>query len=267
VTANKANNSYLYREAQKMRRKIGVVNVFDKPYRVWSRRKTTTEEALELVRKEGLSLIEALEVNHELMEEVSTHTQAASRMLRVLADNGLEGHVDRALDSSSEYHYLCEQMPREVPAALDAYQGMFPEYDQFEVNEAINTYGVKIAENQVLFHGGQWPTTGSTFVTSRPFSTSFCPQVALRNAEWRGKAYDAGRVDLMVVRVTSLATKGYVYSREGSRGNEKEIVFASGGQLKHVRETHIADIKVRKIASGIREVEKIVPAYMVEVEM
>lgn len=250
-----------------MEKKVGVVNVFDKPYQVWSQRKTTAEEALELVKKKGLTYIEALEVDDKLIEEVSTHTQAASYMIRVAVDNGLEGHIDRALDDNAEYRCLRELMPKEVPEALNAYQGSFPHYDEVKVNEAINTHGVEISDGQVLFHGGQWASEENTFTASRPFSTSFCPQVALRNAEWRGKAYDSGRVDLMVVRVTEPVTKAYAYSREGDHGNEKEIVFASGAQLKLVRETHVADISVRKITTGIQEETKIVPAYVVEVEL
>ncbi|CFL01736.1 hypothetical protein [Burkholderia pseudomallei] len=118
-----------------------------------------------------------------------------------------------------------------------------------------------------MFHGGHWASDSPTLTTSRPFSTSFCPQVALRNAEWKGKAYDAGRVDLMVVRVTQPKTKAYAYSREGNHGNEKEVVFASGAQLTRVRETHIADIPVSKVTSGIQTEEKVVPAYVVEVEI
>ncbi|MFN3792364.1 hypothetical protein [Massilia sp.] len=251
----------------KMEKKAGVVNVFDAPYRSWSKRKTTPEEALELVEHEGLAWIEALEVNDKLIEEVATHVQAASRMLRIRADNSLEWHVDRALDNSTAYRQLREQMPEHVPEALDAYQSSYPEYDRIAVDEAINTYGIEIAEGQVLFHGGHWASAAHTLTTSRPFSTSFCPQVALRNAEWRGKAYDAGRVDLMVVRVAQPKTKAYAYGREGNHGNEKEIVFASGAQLKHVRETHIADVAVRKVISGIREHEKVVPAYVIEVEI
>ncbi len=118
-----------------------------------------------------------------------------------------------------------------------------------------------------LFHGGHWASDNPTITTSRPFSTSFCPQVALRNAEWKGKAYDAGRVDLMVVCVTQPKTKAYAYSREGNHGNEKEVVFASGATLTRVRETYIADIPVSKVTSGIQTEEKVVPAYVVEVEI
>jgi len=244
-----------------------VVNVFATPYEVWTRRKTTTEEALDLHKSNGLSLIEAFEVKDKLIDVVSTHTDAATRMLREGADNGLECHIDDALDTSAEYRSLRDLMPPDVPEALNSYQGEFSEDSLALADAAIKAHGVEIAEGQFLFHGGHWPSDSSTFKTSRPFSTSFCPQVALRNAEWKGKAYDAGRVDLMVVRVTQPKTKAYAYSREGNHGNEKEVVFASGAQLTRVRETHIADVAAYRMTSDLQEKKKVVPAYLVEIEI
>lgn len=245
----------------------GVVNVFAKPYQVWSKRDSTLEEASDLVKNKGLSVIEALQVNDKLIEEVSTHTEAAIRMLRERADNGLEFHIDRALDTSAEYRGLRNLMPQGVPDGLSAYQGEFSEQDWAIADEAIKAHGVEAADGQCLFHGGHWAVDSPTITTSRPFSTSFCPQVALRNAEWNGKAYDAGRVDLMVVCVKQPKTKAYVYSREGNHGNEKEVVFASGARLTRVRETHITDMPVRKVTSGFQQEKKVVPAYLIEVEI
>ncbi|MQA19322.1 hypothetical protein [Rugamonas rivuli] len=250
-----------------MGEKVDVIDVFEKPYEVWSRRKTTVEEALELVKTQGLSILEALEPKDKLLEIVATHHEAAHRMLRVRADNGLEFHIDRALDESPAFRHLQGLMPQDVPQPLSEYQCSYPEYDKEMVDSAINTHGVKVAQGQFLFHGGEWGVTGDTLTTSKPFSTSFCPQVALRNAEWRGKAFDAGRVDLMVVRVAQPATNTYVYSREGEHGNEKEIVFASGAKLERVRETYVTDITAYKMHANLTQEEKVVPAYLVEVEI
>jgi len=82
-----------------------------------------------------------------------------------------------------------------------------------------------------------------------------------------GKAYDAGRVDLMVVCVRQPKTKAYAYSLEGNHGNEKEVVFASGAQLTRIRETYIADFTASRMNSDHQLDEKVVPAYLVEVEI
>ena len=250
-----------------MGKKAAVVNVLATPYEVWTRRETTTEEALDLHKNHGLSIFEALEVKDERIEVVSTHIEAATRMLRERVDNGLESHIDDALDTSVEYRDLRDLMPPDVPEALSSYQSEFSEDGLALADEAIKAHGVEVAEGQFLFHGGHWASDGPTLTTSRPFSTSFCPQVALRNAEWKGKAYDAGRVDLIVVCVTQPETKAFVYSREGNHGNEKEVVFASGAKLTRVREIHIADFCVSKVTSGLQQVHKVVPAYLIEVEI
>ena len=253
-----------------MGKKAGIVDVFATPYEVWTKRDTTSEEAVKLVNETGVSLIAALSVKDKLIEVISTHAQAATRLLREHVDNGLEDHIDRALDESVEYRELRNLMPPTVPKALASYQSEHPEHDEPSTDAAIKAYGVEMAEGQVLFHGGLWAGEAgdcSTLTTSRPFSTSFCPQVALRDAGRGGMAFDAGRVDLMVVRVTQPNTKAYAYSRQGEHGNEKEVVFASGAKLTRVSEIRIADIPVGKVTSGYRVEEKIVPTYLVEVEI
>lgn len=247
--------------------KVGVVNVFDLPFEDWSIRDSTTEEMAELLNHGGVTLAEALHIKDKLLDVVSNHTEAAAHMLRKRWNNALENHVERSLDESVEYRNLIALMPEHVPAALDAYQGSFSQHDPKLADQAIRAHGVLLAEGQVLFHGGYWPTNEQSFVTSRPFSTSFCPQVALRNAEWKGKAYDAGRVDLMVVRVNEPTTKAFVYRREGDHGNEKEVVFANGARLSRVRETRIADATVTKADSRYQSQQKVVPAYVIEVEV
>ncbi|CFL01740.1 hypothetical protein [Burkholderia pseudomallei] len=121
------------------------MNVFATPYEAWSKRNTTTDEALDLVKNKGLSVIEALQVNDKLIDAVSTHTEAATHMLRQCADNGLEGHIDRALDASAEYRILRDLMPHDVPEALSSYQGEFLEHDWAMADEAIKAHGVEIA--------------------------------------------------------------------------------------------------------------------------
>ena len=249
-----------------MEKKLSVVNVFASPHKEWSKRMTTEKERSELFKK-GLSVLEALEVNDELIATVANHSEAATHMLRRVADNGLENHIDRALTTSPEFRALRDLMPQDEPEALRSYQSQFPNHDDATADEAIKAYGVEMAEGQTLFHGGLWASASPTITTSRPFSTSFCPQVALRNADFRGKAYDAGRLDLMVVRVTQPKTKAYAFGRESDHGHEKEVVFASGAHLTRVTETYIADVTVAKAISGTHVETKEVPGYLIEVEI
>lgn len=250
-----------------MQRKVGLIDVFSQPYEVWTRRRNSHQEALDLVLNHGVHPSQALEVNDKRIAVVATAVEAAARLLEERVDNGLERHVEAALDSSAEYQTLRGLMPAVEPPALSAYQGSFTEQDWIPADAAIKSNGVEMAEGQFLFHGGLWSSDSNTFITTRPFSTSFCPQVALRNAEWCGKAYDSDRVDLMVVRVTRSTTKAYAYSLNGDHGNEKEIVFASGAVLRRVRESQLADMPVYKMTPQLATLKKLVPAYLVEVEL
>lgn len=242
------------------------IDVFATPYERWSNRKTTPEEALQLVKERGISLIDALEVKDKLIESVFTHAEAAAYMLRQRADNGLESHIDSAIRASTEFRSLRAAMPRTVPAALRRYQNEFAESGLSAADAAINAHGTYLTPGQKLFHGGHWSSTDHSVTTTRPFSTSFCPQVAYRNGEWKGKAFKAGRLDLMLITVDRPGTKAYVFDREGEKGYEKEIVFASGAYLKRIRETYIKDIEAT-IADRGQALTKSIPAYVLEVEI
>ena len=136
----------------------GVVNVLATPYKVWSQRNSTEDEIRDLVQNQGWSLINALQVNDKLLDEVSTHIDAAIRLLRVNVDTGLERHIDEALNASTDYRGLLDLMPQRVPKALSAYQGEFSVHDLVAADEAIKACGVEMAEGQVLFHAPRLPS-------------------------------------------------------------------------------------------------------------
>lgn len=248
-----------------MEKKAGLIDVFAQPYKVWTKRRASIEEAMDLVENKGVHISQATEINDKLVDVVSTPIEAATRMLKQGADTGLERHIESALDSSTEYKALRNLMPALEPEALSSYQGSFTERDWVPADEAIKANGAEMANGQCLFHGGVWSSDNQTFTTARPFSTSFCPQVALRNAEWSGKAYKSGRIDLMVVRVIRPDTTAYAYSREGEHGHEKEVVFASGAKLRRVSETKVAEMRVSDFSMAMKT--KVVPAFLVEVEL
>ena len=207
------------------------------------------------------------EIKDRLERRIGSAIEAADHMIRKRVDNALEGFIDRALEDDFAFNALRHQMPSPTPAALNDYQSSYPHYDRFAVDQAINQFGVLLADGQYLIHGGCWFSDGDSFTTSRPLSTTFCPQIALRSAEWRGKAYDANRVELMVIRVTEPRTKAYLFGPEGELKHEKEAVFASGAHLKRLHEHFIMNLTAHKVTNGLNTVEKVVPAFVTEVEL
>ena len=171
-------------------------------------------------------------------------------MALVGADNALEHHINNALNSSANFKIWRQTMSRRTPIQLTNYQRKYI-FDNSVVQE-INEIDCILSDGQFLFHGGCWMGEnfiGAEYITSLPFSTSFCPQVALRNAEWGGKAYDAGVIDLLVLKVTQPYTRVFSYKIKGTdKGNEKEVLFSSGAKLKLIRsETIRCDYKVCKV--------------------
>ncbi|WP_415578118.1 hypothetical protein [Gluconobacter japonicus] len=246
----------------------GIVDVFLRSYEQWSYRDATNKE-LSSRLKAGRPLIEAMHVKDSREVSVSTSFEAASYILRTGSDNGLKNHIDQALAQSAEYAALRRRMPQPDPHALIAYQNRFTEDDMAAADIAIEQYGITLADGQILFHGGFWKNPPDTILTtSRPFSTSFCPQVALRNAEWKAKAYHAGEINLMVVRVHRPQTKAYILRLDGEKGNEKEVVFASGAKLALMNKTFICQTRVYgEWSSNGGSPSKDVPAFVLEVNI
>jgi len=157
-------------------------------------------------------------------------------------------------------------MPPKTPASLSDFQQNYPNYVASKVDAEINEIWYTPSHGQFLFHGGVWPNnSANTLVLSGPFSTSFCPQVALRNAEWKGKAYDDGQIDIFVLRVANPQTNVFAFRRKGTKmGNEKEVLFSSGAKLVlHNRTLIRNDYQVAKAHHSTKQV----PVYVIEVEI
>lgn len=200
------------------------VDTFSPPYEVWETRTATLEE----MQAAGTP---HLRVKVRLIASVANAYDAATYMAKVGADNGLENFIDGALDNSVAYKSWGQAMPSKTPGELSRYQKSYPHCDFAQVSAEIEAVGHVLSEGQCLFHAGLWPG-GNRVVTDRPLSTSFCPQVALRNADHKGKGYDAGRIDLLVLRATTPRTKVFSYKRKGTNlGHEKEAVFAAGAEM------------------------------------
>ncbi|MDY3123249.1 MAG: hypothetical protein SOW21_02535 [[Actinobacillus] rossii] len=226
---------------------LPIVDVFERPYEIWTYRDATQEECIQHLQKYGYYITQ---VTDKLVKKISHAYEAAVHMALVGADNALERHIDDELDANDSFRIWRKYMPNKTPNQLTNYQR------QHILNESISKVIEEIdcvlTEGQFLFHGGCWwggNSIGAEYITSLPLSTSFCPQVALRNAEWGGKAYDAGVIDLLVLRVTQPYTRIFSYKIKGTdKGHEKEVLFASGAKLRLVKTELIrSDYKVCKV--------------------
>lgn len=223
---------------------LPLVNIFASHYEAWSTRHPTLDEMMNHHQETGKMLTF---VNERLEARVTSALEAAAYICTVGADNGLGNFINSVLDNDASYKAWRAKMPTKTPNALSKYQKEFPNYNHSEVDSEINNISQHLNEGQVLFHGGIWPGGNSNyFETHLPLSTSFCPQVALRNAEHLGKAYDANRIDLLVLRAGNPTTNVFSFRRSGTNlGHENEVLFASGASLtlrsrNLIRSDHLA---------------------------
>lgn len=230
------------------------VDPFAQPYEVWETRPATTHEMM----AQG----SMADINVRVLERVGDAVAAAAYVVRVHSDNGLGRHVSEALDNSKELKAWRNAMPSRTPPAIAMYQKSLPDSDMAAVSQEIEQYGALMSPGQCLYHGGLWQG-GTELVTDRPLSTSLCPQVALRNAEFKAKAYDAGQIDLLVLRVTDPQTKAFAFRRKGSSlGHENEVLFGAGASLQRISEVRVRDdYPVGKWAHPDKEI----PAYVLEI--
>lgn len=212
--------------------------MFRVPYEEWSYRDKTIEEMRETRQFSGM-------IKDYLIDTVTNHEEAAYYALKYSHNNQFQQHIDAMLNESPEYASLRHLMPKNDPSALVSYQNRCTEEDKVFADRAIKKYGTTLASGQILYHGGYWKdSTCLEITTKRPFSTSFCPQIAVRNAEWDGKAYNNGAIHLFILKVLKPKSLAYIFSRDGEKGYEKEVVFESGTKIVLIRAAYFRKIKV-----------------------
>lgn len=234
---------------------LPLVETFTSPYEVWEKRQPTLDEMVASGSPKAIKVM--------LRESISDPRAAADYILRAQADNGLDHHIQEALKDSQSYKAWQQAMPSRTPPALSKYQKNYKTCDLTEVAKAVDEFGELLSSGQHLFHGGTW-SGGQSFITTRPLSTSLCPQVAIRNAEYRAKAYDAGRLDLFVLKAADPKAKAFVFKRKGTTlGHESEVLLAAGAQLTFKSETCIrTDYPAAKVDHPL----KFIPAYVLDIE-
>jgi hypothetical protein len=241
---------------------LPLVSTFATPYEAWSSRIATHEEIISEHKRLGYF---TTSINDQLIAKVNTPFEAAKYIAFVGADNGLGTHINSALDSCPNYASWKKAMPPATPYALKKYQKEYPFYDSNAVSREINTVNAKLSVGQTLFHAGLWPRDTNVLITDRPLSTSFCPQVALRNAEHGAKAYDANRIDLFVLNVTEPCTNVYAFKRKGTNmGHENEVLFAAGASLSLKSKTCIND---QYLACKYDMPNKKISVYVLEIDI
>lgn len=247
-----------------------LVDVFEQPYKNLEWLDLSLDQKMNLFRNnhDPKSLTQK---ESRVVSIINNHFDAAVHMIQKKADNALESHVESALSKSEAFQAMIEAMPTQVPPSIEKYKNEYPSYSLQDTLIDIERHGNNLHEGQILFHGGYFPyhqCTDEGFITERPLSTSFCPQIALRNAEWRGKAFDQGEIHLLVLRINSPSVKAFVFGLNGELGNEKEVLISSNvilrpNKVSMVKENYI----LCKVDESLRDEEKFGKAYVIEIDV
>ncbi|EPW9635124.1 hypothetical protein ACS78I_18525 [Yersinia enterocolitica] len=249
------------------------IDPFSPPLEIWEKREPTEVEIDELLSRGEWR--PCCQIKVKIDSILNSAHDAAKLIARNKDENRIDHHVISYLERNMEYKKWRKGMPHPTPRQLIDYQENYPPKDFEVINSLISRHGMLIPEGQVLFHGGIWPLDEmggqvKSFLTNRVISTSFCPKVALNNGDWRGKAYDAGRMDLMVITIKNIDKKAFVFSLdEGTNSHEMEVLFERGVQLnivsssavnlhfKTCKSTSASDIDCKFIAVNVLQIEMI----------
>ncbi len=246
---------------------LPIVNPFQSFYEVWSYKQPTEEEMRIFYEKNDYY---TPTIKDKLIEVIDTPLKAAHYISRIGADNGIDNHINDFLEKSLEYKTMRRSMPSKTPQELSNYQKKYPNFNQLTLDSEIKNIDAFLTENQCLFHGGSWFDDNFSIIkTQRPLSTTFSPQVALRNSEHKGKAYDSGRIDLFVLKVKEPKTPVFIFRNKGTRlGHENEVLLMSGANL-HLKNRILIkkDYTVSKVENGVNIITKKVPIYVLEIEL
>ena len=205
-------------------------------------------------------------------EKLDTPLKLAEYALKNIGDNRIDSFIDEVLEKSNEYKEMKNSMPSKTPEILEEYQKRYSDFDNkkfSKIDNEIKKINAYLSEGQYLFHGGKWfDNTKKELITTRPFSTTFSPHIAVSEALFKGKAYDNGVLDLFVIKVKNPKTPVFVYdNKDPDLGREKEVLFASGAKLT-LKSIHvIGDNKVYKSTNGFQTKSKKVPIRVLEVEI
>ena len=136
--------------------------------------------------------------------------------------------IERIIESSPIYDNAINAMNGAFPSSIRGYAVSYGSQNLNQTDADINRVGQLMTPGQVLFHGGvNLYDEGARFITTRPFSTTLAPSIAIMQVHYKSKAYNGGRMVLYVLSVADNSnTKAFVYpkpwpSESGGQGFSK----------------------------------------------
>ncbi|MBQ4836792.1 hypothetical protein [Pseudoalteromonas luteoviolacea] len=240
--------------------KLDLINVFEQPYEFCKYTELSSEEMDRYFEEHN----EIKTVRKEFLYEIKTHFDAAKHIADKLCDSHLESHIDRHLQSDSKFKKLLNKMPK-LTEQIKLHKTGYNSCNESQLIKEMSSLCYSLSDGQVLFHGGHLLKNGQEeVILDRPLSTSFCPQIALRNAQWRNKAGEAGVLELYILTLRDSNTNVFVFdpnNQDDEKRHEKEVLFQRGLSLKLKSRIKVKDHEFSMPGKKIRY-----PINLVELE-
>lgn len=250
-----------------MNHSLPLVDVFSSPLEVWDMRRPTLEEMMSA----GVTGFHTL-IKDRLVAQINNPYNAANYTLLNRGCTRLDKLIEDQLNNSAAYKHMRSIMPSQTPRVLSDFQNKFQSIHFGNVSNSVDAVGKTLTDGQILFHGGFWPeAVGHKVASSRPLSTSFSPHMACQNADWTGKAYDAGELHLIILRAVNPKTNVFCFRIRGTiKGHEKEVLFSSGAHMTLRKKTLVKSdgkaYKACKVHAG-KVLERTIPYFILEMDI
>ncbi|NBF13250.1 hypothetical protein [Pseudomonas sp. Fl4BN1] len=171
------------------------------------------------------------------LREQQTVTNARDFVLHTLKYFGGSGVVNEFRRQLKE-HASLRQAKSAMPYLKDSvplkrYQRGSSTVCLATLNDEVRRLGKPLAAGQVLFHGGSChPREVASFTTSKPLSTSFCPQIAAWHAYHDLNPAPNPIPAIWILNAPYGNRKAVIY-RKGAPGmeNEQEVLIESGSTI------------------------------------
>ncbi|HEI8522674.1 TPA: hypothetical protein SMQ21_000731 [Proteus mirabilis] len=167
---------------------------------------------------------------------VTNEYDAAMYMAEYQLDNGIDNHIESMLKGSQNYPKWVNAMENYSltnARELIKYKTCYPEFDLTKVEQELSHFNALPSTGQKLFHGGYWNHQSNVVTLQEPFSTTFSPQVALRELDHLGIGAKNPTIQIWVLTVVNPKTNVYFYdiNNNDNLGYEYELLFAPGATL------------------------------------
>jgi len=173
---------------------------------------------------------------------VTNEYDAAMYMAEHRVDNGIDNHIESILKGSPNYPEWCNAMQNYSltnAGELIQYKTCFPNFNLTKVVQELSHFNARPSAGQKLFHGGYWDYNSNIVTLQEPFSTTFSPQVALRELDHLGIGAQNPTIQIWILTVVNPKTNVYFYDIDNNDnlGHEYELLFAPGATLTLIK-TH-----------------------------